>query len=109
MLPKKKQSSTPLELADILGDPDEENDGNDNGSVTRKKYTDPERRERLPDFWYRLINDGGCIRQCFLDYFDEEDQYQDDTPKERSCSNCNPGYSLDDLDSSKYYLYCLGY
>lgn len=40
-----------------------------------------------------------------LDYFSEPYQYRDGIRKERCCSNCNPEYSLDNLDDSRYYLY----
>jgi superfamily II DNA helicase RecQ len=68
-----------------------------------KSLSDKERRERLPVFWYHLINADGCIRKQFLDFFDEINDTDNPTRKERCCSHCNPEFALGDLDL--YYLY----
>jgi superfamily II DNA helicase RecQ len=65
--------------------------------------SDKERRERLPAFWYNLINASTCIRQQFLDFFEEPKDGDNPTRKERCCSYCNPDFAMEDLD--QYYLY----
>ncbi|KAJ5109556.1 hypothetical protein N7532_002201 [Penicillium argentinense] len=65
--------------------------------------SDKERRERLPAFWYNLINASTCIRQEFLDFFEESKDGDNPTRKERCCSYCNPDFTIEDLD--QYYLY----
>jgi superfamily II DNA helicase RecQ len=60
--------------------------------------SDKERRERLPAFWYNLINASTCIRQQFLDFFEEPKDGDNPTRKERCCSYCNPDFAMEDLD-----------
>lgn len=49
-----------------------------------------ERRSKLPDFWYSLANESRCLRELFLDQFDEPQQFRTNTERGRCCSNCNP-------------------
>jgi superfamily II DNA helicase RecQ len=69
-----------------------------------RNLTLPERRSKLPDFWYTLTNDSGCcLRARFLDHFDEPPEYRNCIRIDRCCSYCNPELDLGVLD--KYYLY----
>jgi superfamily II DNA/RNA helicase len=45
----------------------------ENQSKTR--LTLPERRGNLPNFWYVLANEPGCLRAQFLDHFDESQKF----------------------------------
>jgi hypothetical protein len=66
-------------------------------------FSDKERRERLPAFWYNIINARLCMRKQFLDFFEEPKDGDNPTRKERCCSHCNPDFAMDDFD--QYYLY----
>lgn len=68
-----------------------------------RKLTLPERRGNLPNFWYMLANEPGCLRSRFLDHFDEPQEFRMHIRKDRCCSNCNPDRQLGKLD--KHYLY----
>jgi len=70
---------------------------------TAKKLSLPERRGNLPNFWYTLSNEPGCLRIQFLDHFDEPQEFRMHIRKDRCCSNCNPDRQLGKLD--KHYLY----
>ena len=64
--------------------------------------TDEERRSKLTDFWYLIANDEGCLRQRFLQEFNEPPEFATDI--RLCCSNCNPNeLGLGRLD--KHYLY----
>jgi superfamily II DNA helicase RecQ len=47
------------------------NTGSDNNPQHDKKLTPAQCRGRLPDFWYNLLNNDGCLREQFLDHFNE--------------------------------------
>ena len=66
-------------------------------------FSAKERRERLPAFWYNIINSRFCIRKQFLDFFEEPKDGDNPTRKERCCSHCNPDFAMEDFD--QYYLY----
>jgi superfamily II DNA helicase RecQ len=66
-------------------------------------FSDKERRERLPAFWYNIINARLCLRKPFLDFFEEPKDGDNPTRKERCCSHCNPDFAMEDFD--QYYLY----
>jgi superfamily II DNA helicase RecQ len=104
--PSTGQASVSEDLANLLQDPEDDNDDND-ASCQKKpsNLTLSQRRGRLPNIWYQLANNQGCIRTRILDYFAEPAEFRHETQKDRCCSNCNPSYHLDDLDSSRYYLY----
>jgi superfamily II DNA helicase RecQ len=68
-----------------------------------KKLSLPERRGKLPDFWYTFSNESDCLRIRFLDYFGELQAFRIYIRKDRCCSNCNHNYQLGKLD--KHYLY----
>ena len=63
----------------------------------------PERRSKIPDFFYLLANVPTCIRDRFLDLFGEPQEFRIHIRKDRCCSNCNPDFRLGKLD--KHYLY----
>jgi hypothetical protein len=69
-----------------------------------RKLTLSERRGKLPNFWYMLANDPGCLRARFLDHFDEPQEFRIHIRKDRCCSHCNPDLQLGKLDN--HYLYC---
>lgn len=64
----------------------------------------PERRSKLPNFWYMLANESSCLRARFLDYFNEPQEFRIHIRKDRCCSNCNPDFQLGKLDN--HYMYC---
>jgi superfamily II DNA/RNA helicase len=41
-----------------------------------RKLTLPERRGKLPNFWYIFENEHGCLRIQFLDHFDEPQEFR---------------------------------
>ena len=69
-----------------------------------RQLTLPERRGKLPNFWYMLTNEPGCLRARFLDHFDEPQEFRIHIRRDRCCSNCNPNLQLGKLDN--HYLYC---
>src|SRR5437667_1434776 len=58
----------------------------------------PERRSKIPDFFYLLSNVPTCIRNRFLDLFEEPEEFRIHIRKDRCCSNCNPDFRLGKLD-----------
>jgi superfamily II DNA helicase RecQ len=68
------------------------------------KLTHAERRGKLPNFWYMLMNETGCLRTRFLDHFDEPQEFRVHIRMDRCCSNCNPEHHLGKLEN--HYLYC---
>lgn len=103
---KKKTTRADLDNEDIFEDPDQDDNSRNDSTKQKSSLSTPERRLRLPDFWYNLVNDSNqCIRKMILDYFSEPVEYRDGIRKERCCSNCNPNYSLGKLDDARYYLY----
>ena len=68
-----------------------------------RKLTLPERRGRLPNFWYMLTNEPSCLRARFLDHFDEPQVFRIHIQNNRCCSNCNSDLQLGKLDN--HYLY----
>jgi superfamily II DNA helicase RecQ len=92
------------ELEELEGLEELEDSGNSNPEKSkRKKLSDYERRGKLSDFWYKIANDDSCLRERFLDFFDEPSEYRTNIRKERCCSSCNEEYHLGKLD--KHYLY----
>ena len=63
----------------------------------------PEHWGKLPNFWYILANEHGCLRIQFLDHFDEPQEFWIHIRKDHCCSNCNPELQLSKLDN--HYLY----
>jgi hypothetical protein len=106
---KSRESIQDTFAKDIAEDPNEDpaEDLNREEALEQEQsansLSDKERRERLPAFWYNLINARLCIRKWFLDFFDEPKDGDNPTQKERCCSHCNPEFALEDLD--RYYLY----
>ena len=49
------------------------------------------------------MNESGCIRTQFLDFFNEPQEFRDNIRGNRCCSNCNPELQLGPLD--QHYLY----
>jgi hypothetical protein len=68
-----------------------------------RKLTLPERRSKLPNFWYMLANEPSCLRAPFLKHFDEPQEFWIHIRKDRCCCNCNPNHKLGKLDN--HYLY----
>jgi hypothetical protein len=77
----------------------------DDGRQKTRIGRDAERRGRLPDIWYSMINGETCIRTLILDYFSEPMKYRDEIRSTRCCSRCNKSYDLGKLDRAEHYLY----
>jgi superfamily II DNA helicase RecQ len=83
--------------------PLDDHDINIKSTSRSQQLTPEERRGKLPEFWYILANSSTCLRNHFLDYFDESLEYRHETRTERCCSNCNPEFQLNGLEH--FYLY----
>jgi hypothetical protein len=68
-----------------------------------RKLTLPERRGKLPNFWYMITNEPSCLRARLLDHFDELQGLRIHIRNDRCCSNCNSDLQLRKLDD--HYLY----
>ena len=68
-----------------------------------RKLMLPEHWGKLPNFWYILANEHGCLRIQFLDHFDEPQEFWIHIQKDCCCSNCNPKLQLGKLDNH----YCM--
>lgn len=101
----RRMSTESVSLPDELEELEELEDSCDSDleKPKRKRLSDFERRGKLSDFWYKLANDDSCLREQFLDFFDEPSEYRMNIRKERCCSSCNEEYHLGKLD--KHYLY----
>ncbi|KAJ5567194.1 hypothetical protein N7535_006500 [Penicillium sp. DV-2018c] len=96
---KRLKHNTFAEFVAKEREPKEDSDDEDPEPKQRAiESFNQERLERLPKFWYDLVNAGVCIREQFLDYFGEPKDDDSPTRKERCCSNCNPDLILKDLD-----------
>ncbi|EED18972.1 hypothetical protein TSTA_126800 [Talaromyces stipitatus ATCC 10500] len=70
----------------------------------KKKSSDKERRSKLPQLWYDTANQIQCIQRGFLRFFEEPEGYWI-VKKDQCCNHCNPTLRIDDIDSTKYYVY----
>lgn len=67
------------------------------------RLTPEQRRGKLPDPIYQLINHNGCPREFFLDHFREPQEFRNSNQTSRCCDFHNPEYRLGDL--SRFYMY----
>lgn len=99
---RNRQSSWKAQALDGASDSEDSSDIEEAGDEINTRMADEERRSKLPDFWYLLANDEGCLRHRFLQEFNEPPEFSTDI--RRCCSNCNPNeLALGPLD--KHYLY----
>lgn len=83
-----------LSLADS---DDEAEEANPERPQKGGRLSHEERRAKLPDFWYLLVNEPTeCLRKRFLDYFNEPEEFRGNNRHDRCCSNCNPEHQVND-------------
>ncbi|OXV06221.1 hypothetical protein Egran_06012 [Elaphomyces granulatus] len=82
-----------------------DNNGNAAKTKTKSAAKDAERRGKLPDFWYNLINQPVCLRETIWDYFKEPNESRRMVPADRCCSKCQPKYDLGLLNLDRYPKY----
>lgn len=104
-LPSKKQVVIgSSELDDIPQDPSDKGPNDENGLQERVIGSEAERRGRLPDFWFSMVNGDHCIRNLILKHF-AEPGIQCSTTNPRCCSKCSKNYKLGKLDRAEHYIY----
>jgi hypothetical protein len=93
----RAKKDDPEEDVSLVDSDDEVDEADAKGVQKGGRLSHEERRAKLPEFWYLLANQSKiCLRKQFLDYFNEPEEFQDDTRRDRCSSNCNPKHQLND-------------